>query len=140
MESSEPRVDVDALRSLARLAADEIGLSEENVKQVFLVPLLEALGHERKHLDFERSIQGKRLNIFIKNLKPDCKVIIDTKRSGEDLNLHLTQMGMYAAIFGSLITVITNGVEVRFYSPLRAVPFKRSLLYSIRREELASDS
>ena len=48
-------------------------------------------------------------------------------------------MGMYAALVDSLVTVITNGVEVRLYSPLRGISFERSLLYSIKREELASE-
>ena len=41
MENSE--LDVEALQSLAKLTTSDIGLSEENVKQVFLVPLLGAL-------------------------------------------------------------------------------------------------
>jgi len=87
------RVDIQALENLAKLTPVDIGISEENVKQIFLVPLLEALGHERRQLDFERSIQGRRLDVFIKGLKNDSKVIIDTKRFGEDLNQHLTQIG-----------------------------------------------
>jgi hypothetical protein len=68
------------LQELARLDAADIGTSEENVKQKFLVPLLEALGHERKHLDFERPTQGRRIDVFIQGLKSDCKVIIDIPR------------------------------------------------------------
>lgn len=132
-------IDIETLKELAQAQASDIGISEENVKQKFLVPLLEALGHQRRDLDFERSAYGKRYDVFIKGLKNDCKVIVDTKRYAEDLNQHLTQIGTYATLEGALITVITNGVEIRLYSPLRGIAFERSLLHSIRREDLNSE-
>lgn len=102
-------IDVEGLKELAQLQASDIGFSEENVKQKFLVPLLDALGHQRRDLDFERSAHGKRYDVFIKGLKNDCKVIVDTKCYAEDLNQHLTQIGTYATLEGALITVLTSG-------------------------------
>ena len=132
-------IDRGKLRTLARLSQSEIGASEENVKQKFLVPLLEGLGHERTDLDFERSSMGRRLDVFIQHLPSDCKVIIDTKRYGEDLNRHLGQIGNYLTQEGALIAVITNGVEIRIYSPLRGIAFERCLLHALRRENVAAD-
>jgi hypothetical protein len=131
-------IDQIRLRELAGLQAALFGLTEENVKQIFLVPLLEALGHERRNLDFERNTQGRRLDVFVRGLRDDCKVIAETKRYGEDLDQHLPQIGGYAAAVGALITVITNGVEVRLYSLFGGISFERCLLHSIRREELAT--
>lgn len=133
-------IEIEISKELAELQASDIGISEKNVKQKFLVPLLEALGHQRRDLDFERSAHGKRYDVFIKGLKNDCKVIVDTKRYGEDLNQPLTQIGTYATMEGALITVITNGVEMRLYSPLRGIAFDRSLLRSIKREDLKCPS
>jgi hypothetical protein len=129
----------ERMRSLAQLSRDEIGLSEENVKQKIVVPMLEALGHDRKHLDFEFSSKGKRIDIFIKGLPRDCKVVLDTKNYEEDLESHIDQIGTYAFQEGALVAVIVNGEELRMYSPMRGYAFRDSLLYSIPRRTLGED-
>jgi len=102
-------IDVERLKALAALQPEDIRGSEENLKQKFLVPLLEALKHEKRYLDFERPVHGGRLDVFVTGLPKDCKVAVETKRFGEDLDLHLTQIAKYAALEGLLVTVITNG-------------------------------
>lgn len=69
------------LERLSKLTYQKIGTSEENVKQKIAVPLLELLGHNINDLDFEYGSQGKRIDIFIKGLPQDCKVVIDTKNT-----------------------------------------------------------
>ncbi len=131
----------EKLKQIAELSREEIGRSEENVKQKIAVPLLESLGHSRNALDFEYGIGEKRVDIFIKNLPIDCKVIIDTKNYDEDLNNHLEQIGLYAFKEGAILALIINGNEVRIYDPFfRGFSFKDSLLYSINRTELAKES
>ncbi len=127
---------LEKVRALAHLKQSDIGQSEENVKQKFLVPLLEVLGHDKNHLDFERTTPAGRPDVIIERVRNDCKVIVDTKSYGENLDRHLVQIGSYAVQAGALITVITNGEEVRLYSPLRGVSFERSLLFAINRENL----
>lgn len=132
---------LDAMRSklvsIVQLTRDEVGRSEENVKQKIVVPLLECLGHQRTQLDFEYGIAGRRVDIFIKNLPMDCKVIIDTKNYDEDLNNHLEQIGLYAFHEGALLALIINGEEIRIYDPFfRGFSFKDSLLYSLKRADL----
>ena len=126
----------DQLRTLAQLQPADIGRSEEDVKQKFLVPLLEALGHEKRNLDFERTGRAGRPDVVIRG----SGVVVDTKAYGENLDQHLVQLGNYAVHNGALIAVITNGEEVRLYSPLRGISFERSLLYSVRREDMGSKS
>lgn len=123
------------LRTLAQLQLADIGRSEEDVKQKFLVPLLEALGHEKWDLVFERTTRAGRPDVVIRGLG----VVIETKAYGDNLGQHLVQLGNYAVHDGALIAVITNGEEVRLYSPLRGISFERSLLYSIRREDVGSE-
>ncbi|MHC1610176.1 MAG: hypothetical protein ACXQTW_01000 [Candidatus Methanospirareceae archaeon] len=41
------------IERIAKLTREEVGASEENVKQKIVVPLLECLGHHRNQLDFE---------------------------------------------------------------------------------------
>jgi len=56
-------IEVEALKELAQLQASDIGISEENVKQKFLVPLLEALGQLSKNSErgvCELTEQGRR--------------------------------------------------------------------------------
>ncbi len=36
--------------------------------------------------------------------------------------------------------MIANGIEIRIYSPLRGVEFEKSILYSIKREDIIKDS
>jgi hypothetical protein len=129
------------VEKIAKLTEKDIGPTEENVKQKVVVPLLESLGYERKNLEFEyRTRRGGKIDIFIKNVPPDCKVIIDTKNYNENLNEYIEQIKEYTFDEAALITVIANGSEIRIYSPLRGVAFERSLLYSVKRKELGKES
>ena len=66
-------------------------------------------------------------------MPPDCKVIIDTKN-------YIEQIKEYTFDEAALLTVIANGAEIRIYSPLRGAAFERSLLYSIKRQDLSKES
>lgn len=128
------------IERIAKLAKEEVGTSEENVKQKIVVPLLECLGHHRNQLDFEYGSGGKRIDIFIKGLPVDCKVVIDVKNYDEDLDNHVEQIGLYAFQEGALLALIINGKEIRIYDPFfRGFSFRNSLLYSIKREDLIED-
>jgi len=130
-----------AIERIAKLKQSEIGSTEENVKQRVIVPILEILGHKRENLEFEyRTRSGGRIDIFIKNVPSDCKVIIDTKNYDVNLMDHIEQIKEYTFDEGALITVIANGTEIRIYSPLRGVAFERSLLYSVKRQDLGKES
>ena len=130
-----------AIERISKLTEIDIGPTEENVKQKVVVPLLELLGHKRENLEFEyRTRSGGKIDIYIKNVPSDCKVIIDTKNYNENLNDYLEQIKNYTFDENALLTVIANGTEIRIYSPLRGVAFERSLLYSIKRQELNKDS
>lgn len=130
------------IEKIANLREADVGPTEENVKQKILVPLLELLGHERKDLEFEYPTRNRRgkIDVLIKNVPSDCKVIIDTKNYTEDLNDHIEQIKEYAFSEAALLAVITNGTEIRIYSPLRGVAFERSLLYSLKRQDLIKES
>lgn len=128
---------MQTIEELVKLKENEVGPSEENVKQKIIVPLLELLGHKREKLEFEYSIPGGgRLDIIIKDVPSDCKVIVDTKNYNEGLNDHIEKMKEYTFKVSALITIIANGTEIRVYSPLRGIAFERSLLYSIKRSNL----
>ncbi len=110
------------------------------MKQKIVVPLLELLGHRRENLEFEHPTQGGRLDIYIKKVRPDCKVIIDTKKYSASLDEHIDQIKKYTFAEAALLTIIANGAEIRVYSPLRGIAFERSLLYRIGRGDLVKDS
>ena len=130
-----------AIERIAKLKESDIGPTEENVKQKVIVPILELLGHKREYLEFEyRTRTGGKMDIYIKNVPSDCKVIIDTKNYNENLNDHIEQIKNYTFDENALLTVIANGTEIRIYSPLRGVAFERSLLYSIKRQDLGKES
>ncbi|MEM0139666.1 MAG: type I restriction enzyme HsdR N-terminal domain-containing protein [Ferroplasma sp.] len=126
---------------IAELTEKEVGSTEENVKQKIIVPLLEILGHKRQDLEFEyKTSNGGRIDIFIKNVSSDCKVLIETKNYNEDLSGYVEQIKGYTFSESSLISILANGSEFRIYSPLRGVAFERSLLYSIKRRNLVDES
>lgn len=130
------------IEKIVNLKEKDVGQTEENVKQKIVVPLLELLGHKREDLEFEyrtKSGQGK-IDIFIRNVPADCKVLIDTKNYTEDLNDHIEQIKEYTFVEAALLAVIANGTEIRIYSPLRGVAFERSLLYSLKRQDLDKES
>lgn len=130
-----------AIERIAKLKETDIGPTEENVKQKVIVPLLELLGHRREDLEFEyRTRRGGRIDIFIKNVPPDCKVIIDAKNYNENLDEYIEQIKEYTFDEAALLTVIANGAEIRIYSPLRGVTFERSLLRCFKREDLSKES
>ncbi len=129
------------IERISKLRESDIGPTEENVKQKVVVPLLDLLGHKRENLEFEyRTRSGGKIDIYIKNVPSDCKVIIDTKNYNENLNDYLEQIKNYTFDENALLTMIANGTEIRIYSPLRGVAFERSLLYSIKRQDLSKDS
>lgn len=133
------QAEKNRLLKLVELSREEIGNSEENVKQKFVVPLMEIFGHNRNVLDFEYASKGKRIDIYIKGLPHDCKVVIDTKSYEEDLENHIEQIATYAIQEGALIALIANGEEIRAYSPMRGYSFRDSLLYCFKRKELSEE-
>jgi hypothetical protein len=129
------------IERIAKLRGSDVGPTEENVKQKVIVPLLELLGHKRENLEFEyRTRSGGKIDIYVKNVPSDCKVIIDTKNYNENLNDYIEQIKNYTFDENALLTMIANGTEIRIYSPLRGVAFERSLLYSIKRQDLSEES
>ncbi|MBU4300154.1 hypothetical protein L6303_06465 [archaeon] len=128
--------------TIANFTKDDIGTTEENVKQKFMVPLLVLLGHKREDLEFEHATRRGRIDIFIKkNVPSECKVIIDTKAYYEDLNetKYIEQLKAYALDENSLVAILANGLEMRIYSLLRGVAFEQSLLYCIKREDIIKE-
>jgi hypothetical protein len=129
------------IERITKLRQSDIGPTEENVKQKVIVPLLELLGHKREDLEFEyRTRRGGKIDIFIKNVPADCKVIVDTKNYNENLSDYVEQIKEYTFDEAALLTIIANGTEIRIYSPLRGVAFERSLLYSLKRQDLGEES
>jgi len=127
-------------RILAQIAEyDEIkfGTKEENVKQQFIIPILESFGHKNR-LDFEHGT-GREVDIFVKDLPGDCKLIVETKRYKAPLDDYVNQLKRYVFDENILLAILTNGEEIRIYSPLRGYGFPQSCLYVIKRKELNKD-
>ncbi|OHB71695.1 MAG: hypothetical protein A2W17_09235 [Planctomycetes bacterium RBG_16_41_13] len=57
----------EKLKRIAELTCNDIGKSEENVKQKIVVPLLECLGHHRNQLELEYGTGGKRTDWYDKH-------------------------------------------------------------------------
>ncbi len=121
------------LIKFADLTRSQIGDSEEDVKINFIVPLLEALGHDR--LNFEH----KYKDIFIrKGLPKTSAVIVETKKYGKLLDPEIAQLERYCKEERPLLGLITNGDELRIYSHgwRRPTHFTDKIIYSIKRTDL----
>jgi len=105
----------EKLRRIAQYSQEDMGNAEENVKNKFIVKLLECLDYSEQDMDFESG----RTDIFLKNLPPDCKVIIETKSYSSNLSNYqfISQLEDYCRRFAALIGVLANGTELRIYTP-----------------------
>jgi len=129
----------EELHRLAELSVAEIGNNENNVKYNFIIPFLEAFGYNKK-LYFEHSAQGNQIDILIDKVS-DHNILIEAKSYGRSLDNHISQLKRYCDEKGPIIAIITNGEELRFYSPFWRKPaFTERLIYSIHRYQLSKDS
>jgi hypothetical protein len=125
------------LQRLAEMPTDDIGGNENNVKFNFIIPFLESFGYNKK-LDFEHSAQGMRIDILIKS--SDYKILIEAKSSDRNLDDYLSQLKRYCDELSPILAIITNGEDIRFYSPFWRRPnFNERLIYSITRQDLSDD-
>jgi len=126
------------IKRLAELSADDIGGNENNVKYNFIIPFLQSFGY--KNLDFEHSAQGMRIDILIKS--SGHKILIEAKGSDKNLDdFIISQLKRYCDEKRPILALITNGEEIRFYSPFwRKADFNETLIYSITRHQLSDDN
>lgn len=131
------QVDRQELKRLAELSANDIGGNENNVKYNFIIPLLQSFGY--KNLDFEHSAQGMRIDILIKS--SGHKILIEAKGSDKNLDDYIiSQLKRYCDEKRPILAIITNGEEIRFYSPFwKKADFNETLIYSITRSQLSDD-
>ena len=124
------------LQRLAELSTEEIGDNENNVKYKFIIPFLESFGYSKK-LDFEHAAQGNRIDILI-DTNSGHKILIEAKSYGKNLDDYIPQVRRYCDEKRPILAIITNGEELRFYSPLWKKPdFTETLIYSISRHQLS---
>ncbi len=122
---------------LKRLAADDIGGNENNVKFHFIIPFLESFGYQK--FDFEHAAQGMRIDILIETSK--YKILIEAKSSDRNLDDYIPQLKRYCDEKRPILAIITNGEEIRFHSPFwRKADFNETLIYSIKRHQLSDDN
>jgi predicted type IV restriction endonuclease len=66
--------------------------------------------------------------------------LIEAKSSDRNLDDYLSQLKRYCDELGPILAIITNGEDIRFYSPFwRRSNFNERLIYSITRQDLSDD-
>lgn len=94
-------------------------ISEENTKQWFINPFLQALGWDvsnPKIGSFEVVAGGgKRADIMLTKNKA-VKIVIEAKKLGEPLQDHVGQLKGYFENCHAWVGILTDGAEYRFYS------------------------
>ena len=127
---------METLNKLSVLTVKEIGQTEEDVKLKFIVPFLECFGHER--MLFEH----KYKDIIIKHDKNiSSLVVIEAKKYGKPLDNELEQLERYCNEEKPLLGIISNGCEIRIYSPdwKRKNSFEEKAIYTIKTTDLSYD-
>jgi len=126
------------LQRLAEMSVDDIGHNENNVKYKFIIPFLESFGYS-KNLDFEHSAQGNRIDILIDRVSYHT-ILIEAKSYGKNMDDYIPQLKRYCDEKRPILAIISNGEEIRFYSPFwRKANFTDTLIFSIARHQLKDD-
>ncbi|MGB2807659.1 MAG: hypothetical protein WBC22_07960 [Sedimentisphaerales bacterium] len=126
------------LQRLAEMSVGDIGHNENNVKYRFIIPFLESFGYN-KNLDFEHSAQGNRIDILIDRVS-DHTILIEAKSYGKNMDNYIPQLKRYCDEKRPILAIISNGEEIRFYSPFwRKANFTETLIFSIARHQLKDD-
>ncbi len=131
-------MDPQLKERITELSKKELGENENSVKYKFIIPLLECFGYS--DMDFEHSSQGNRIDIYIGN-GSSCGIVVEAKGYDKNLDDYLSQLKRYSDDKRPLLAIISNGEEIRFYSPFwRGVPnFSDTMLYSMKRIDLNND-
>lgn len=126
----------EKIRRLTNLTKEDIGKSEEDVKINFIVPLFEALGHER--LKFEH----KWKDALVEKLDHLCKLVVETKNYDKNLDGELQQLERYCHEERPLLGIIANGSEIRISSYFWRFrqTFQKTLIYSINRKDFNEET
>ena len=129
--------DIQGLKRLAEMSADDIGCNENSVEVNFIIPFLQSFGY--KNPEFEHSAQGMRIDIMIKS--SGHKILIEAKGIDKNLDDYIvSQLKRYCDEKRPILAIITNGEEIRFYSPFwRKTDFNDTLIYSLTRQQLSDD-
>jgi len=125
------------IKKLAELTKEAVGISEEEVKINFVVPLLEFLGHTR--INFEYRYKDI---VISKGLPSPAKVIIETKKYEKNLRNELNQLERYCHEERPLLGIIANGKELIIFSYFWKfrTSFPKQMIYNIHRKELIKDN
>ena len=127
------------LQRLAEMSVGDIGHNENNVKFRFIIPFLKAFGYD-KSLDFEHSAQGNRIDILIDKVS-DHTILIEAKSYGKNMDDYIPQLKRYCDEKRPILAIISNGEEIRFYSPFwKKADFTETLIFSIKRNQLSDDT
>jgi len=126
------------LQRLAEMSVGDIGHNENNVKYRFIIPFLESFGYN-KNLDFEHFAQGNRIDILIDRVSYHT-ILIEAKSYGKNMDDYIPQLKRYCDEKRPILAIISNGEEIRFYSPFWRKPdFTETLIFSIARHQLKDD-
>ena len=123
--------DENKLMELANLDIESICRSEEDIKLKFIVPLLEALGHER--IMFE----VKGADIIVKNSINSYIMLVEAKHWRRNLIDYIPQLARYSKKHNPILAVLCNGKEILIFHPswFRR-KFKDTILFRIRKSDI----
>jgi len=129
------------LQRLAEMSVGDIGHNENNVKYRFIIPFLESFGYSQ-NLDFEHSAQGNRIDILIDKVSNrKHTILIEAKSYGKNMDDYIAQLERYCHEKSPILAIISNGEEIRFYSPFyRRADFTERLIFSIKRNQLSDNT
>lgn len=124
-------MELSKIEKLSSFSVKEECKSEEDVKIKFILPLLEAFGHDRYNME----VRG--MDIVVKNPNSRCSLIIEAKHHSKNLSYFVNQLKKYWDEQRSTIAILSNGIELWIYHPSWPErKFEDSIIMKIKKEDL----
>lgn len=117
-----------------------LSLDEANTKQTIILPILQALGWDTTNpteVRCEQKVGSLAVDYALQHADKNW-VFLEVKRPVENLDKHEDQILNYSLEEGVPLAVLTNGIEWRFYLPMKpGVPKKerRFLTFNLFKED-----
>ncbi|MEM3567558.1 MAG: type I restriction enzyme HsdR N-terminal domain-containing protein, partial [Thermoplasmata archaeon] len=117
-----------------------LALDEANTKQTIILPLLQALGWDTTNpseVRCEQKVGSLAVDYALQYAGTHC-ILLEVKKPAENLDKHEDQILNYSLDVGVPLAVLTNGIEWRFYLPMKSGVHKkerRFLTFNLFKED-----
>jgi hypothetical protein len=131
---------LEKIKQDAETYYDHLKNNEAATRATLIDPLLQNLGwitHNPRMVEFEKTLEGTRIDYALYNANRDVKIIVEAKFLGKNINdpSIIYQVLVYAFKYQHLNIFLTNGLEWRYFS--RVTPGNITpIVYNLQNDNL----